>query len=103
MYQLFASYAHPADPDAFLQHYREKHVPIAQSLPKARFYGWQVCESPDGSRPPHFVVSVLQWDSREDALAALSSPAGEAAVGDLKNFAGAGVDLDLGDVENALG
>lgn len=102
MYQLVASYAHPSDPDAFLQHYREKHVPMARALPDVRFLGWQVCESPDGSSPPHFVVSVLQWKSKDDALAALGSPAGEAAVGDLQSFAGAGVDLDLGEVEDAL-
>ena len=102
MYQLTASYAHPADPDAFLEHYRGKHVPIAREFPKARFFGWTICETADGSRPPHYLIAVVHWDSRDDALAALASPAGKAAVADLANFASAGVDIDLGEVQSEI-
>ena len=102
MYQLTASYAHPADPDAFLEHYREKHVPIAREFPKARFFGWTICETADGSRPPHFLIAVVHWDSQDDALAALASPAGKAAVADLANFAAAGVDIDLGEIQTEI-
>lgn len=98
MYQLAVIYAHPESPDAFLEHYRTKHAPIARTFPKLRSYTWAVCETPDGSRPPHFAVARLAWDSKEDALAALGSPAGQAAVADLPNFASAGVDLELGEV-----
>lgn len=97
--RLTAVYAHPDNPDAFLDHYRTKHAPIARDFPKLRSFGWTVCETADGSRPPHFVIAVLQWDSKDDALAALASPTGEAAIADLANFAGAGVDIELGEVQ----
>ncbi len=45
------------------------------------------------------MIAVLQWDSKDDALAALASPTGEAAIADLANFAGAGVDIELGEVQ----
>lgn len=102
MYQLTATYAHPQDPDAFLEHYRSTHAPIARKFPKATFFGWSICETTDGSPPPHFLVAVVQWDTKDDALAALGSPAGEQAVADLANFAAAGVDLDLGEVHREV-
>jgi len=98
MYQLVASYAHPDDPAAFVEHYRGTHAPIARDFPKVRSVRWSVCETPDGTRPAHFLIAVVTWDSKEDALAALASPAGEAAVADLANFAGAGVDIEFGEV-----
>ena len=85
MYQLTAVYAHPEDPEASLRHYRGVHIPLAAKLPNVRDIGWIRCETPDGTRPVHFVVAVLRWDSKEDALAALGSPEGEAAVADLGN------------------
>ncbi|MGH3439764.1 MAG: EthD family reductase [Sciscionella sp.] len=102
MFQLTASYAHPENPDAFLAHYRGTHAPLALGFPKVRAFDWTICESADGSRPPHFLIAAVRWDSKDDALAALASPAGEAAVADLANFAGAGVDIDLGEVNVEL-
>jgi len=99
MYQLTAIYAHPEDPEAFLDHYRTKHAPLALDLPKCTSFSWQVCETADGSRPPNFVVAMVRWDSKDDALAALGSAQGQAALADLANFAGAGVDVDLGEVQ----
>jgi uncharacterized protein (TIGR02118 family) len=101
MYQLTAVYAHPEDPEAFLAHYRDVHVPLAAKMPNVREVGWLRSETPDGTKPPHFVVAVLRWDTREDALAALGSPEGEAAVADLANFAGAGVDIEFGELNTA--
>lgn len=98
MYQLVASYAHPENPAAFLEHYRTKHAPIAREFPKVRSFTWTVCETADGSRPAHHLIAIVTWDGKEDALAALGSPAGEAAVADLANFAGAGVDIEFGEV-----
>lgn len=98
MYQLVAGYAHPDDPEALLERYRTKHAPLAREFPKVRSFTWTICETADGGAPAHFVIAGVRWDSKEDALAALGSPAGEAAVADLANFAGAGVDIELGEV-----
>lgn len=99
MYQLTASYAHPKDSEAFLEHYRSKHAPLAKKLPNLKSFAWKVCETADGTRPPHFVIAVLRWDNRDEALAALASSAGKETVADLANFAAAGVDIDLGEVQ----
>ena len=105
MYRLTASYAHGADDaadQAIVSHYRDTHAPLAAKLPDLRAFTWGACETPDGSRPAHAIVAVLDWDSREQATAALSSEAGKAAVADLDNFAQAGVALEFYDVETAL-
>ncbi|PVZ12104.1 EthD family reductase [Actinomycetospora cinnamomea] len=101
-YRLIAAYHHPADHEAFVAHYRDVHAPLAAKLPDVRAFTWGVCESPDGSRSPHALVAVLDWDTREAAQAALSSEAGEAAVADLQNFAQAGVDMQFTEVTTAV-
>lgn len=86
MYRLTATYDHPADPERFLKHYREVHAVLASKLPKLKNYEWGLCEEPDGSKPAHFLVAILDWDSKEDALEALQSPEGEAGTADIANF-----------------
>lgn len=98
MYQLTAVYAYPADPDAFVAHYRDVHAKIGAELPDVRFYGWHVCETLDGSRPAHFLAAVVQWDSKDAAVASLASEAGVRAVADLANFADAGCDMQFGEI-----
>ncbi|MDL5158632.1 EthD family reductase [Actinomycetospora termitidis] len=95
MYRLTASYHHPADRDAFVTHYRDVHAKLAAKLPDVRSFSWGVCETPDGSQPPHALVAVLDWDSKEAAQASLGSEEGQAAVADLDNFAQAGVDMEF--------
>lgn len=94
MYRLTASYAHSDDDDALLAHYRDVHAKLGAKLPDLRSFSWGACETPDGTKPAHALVAVLDWDSKEAALAALDSPAGKEAVADLQNFA-AGVDLEF--------
>jgi uncharacterized protein (TIGR02118 family) len=101
-YRLIAAYAHPADQEAFVAHYRDVHAPLAAKLPDLRSFTWGVCETPDGSRPAHALVAVLDWDTREAAQGALSSEAGAAAVADLENFAQAGVDLEFVEVNTTV-
>lgn len=86
MYRLTAIYDHPSDPEKFLKHYRGVHAVLATKLPKLKNYEWGLAELPDGSKPAHFLVAVLDFDSKEEALAALQSPEGEAASADIANF-----------------
>lgn len=102
MYRLTASYAHPADPDALVAHYRDVHAKLGAKLPELRSFGWGVCETPDGTKPAHALVAVLDWDTKEAALAAFDSPAGKEAVADLQNFAQAGVDLEFQEVQKEV-
>lgn len=102
MYRLTASYAHPADLDAFVTHYRDVHAKVATKLPDLRAFSWGVCETPDGTKPAHALVAVLDWDSKDAALASLDSPAGKEAVADLQNFAQAGVDMEFQEIRQEV-
>jgi uncharacterized protein (TIGR02118 family) len=87
MYRLTVVYDHPDDPENFLKYYREVHAPLTAKVPNLLAFEWGQCESPDGSKPEHFVVAVLDWETKEDALAALATDAGRASGGDVANFA----------------
>lgn len=94
MYRLVASYHHPKNPEQFLEHYRTTHVTLASQMSRCRSFTWGVCETLDGSKPPHFLIAALEWDSKEDALVDLNSSAGQAGVEDVANFADAGVEMN---------
>ena len=100
MYQLTALYSHPEDPAAFDKHYREVHSGLGAALPdvKAFTMSWPA-PGPDGAKPSYYFVATLYWDTAEQCQAALSGPAGEAAIADLPNFASAGVDIMTGPAE----
>lgn len=98
MYRLIASYHHPEDHDALVAHYRDVHAKLGAKLPGLRSFGWGVCETSDGTKPAHALIAVLDWDTKEAALAALGSSAGKEAIDDLANFAQAGVDLEFQEV-----
>jgi uncharacterized protein (TIGR02118 family) len=102
MYRLTASYAHPEDHEAFVAYYRDVHAKLGAKLPDLRAFSWGVCETPDGTKPAHALVAVLDWATKEAALAALDSPAGKEAVADLPNFAQAGVDMEFQEVREEV-
>ncbi|HEY1135034.1 MAG TPA: EthD family reductase [Nocardioides sp.] len=95
MFRVTASYHHPADADAFLAHYRAVHDPLTRTMPGLAAFEWGVCETPDGSRPPYFVVAVLTFPDRETALTSLGSTEGQAGAADMANFAMAGVEVTM--------
>lgn len=100
MFRITVSYNHPADPEQFLEHYRTVHAPLTATMPGATFE-WGVCETLDGTAPEHFVVGVLTFESKEAALAGLSSSEGQAGTADMPNFAGAGAVIDMHEVNIA--
>lgn len=93
VYRLVVNYNHPEDPQAFLEHYRGTHAPLARKLTNIDAYTWGQCETPDGSRPEYFLTAVLDWASKDAAMADLGSEAGQAATADMANFAQAGASM----------
>ena len=93
MAQLLVLYNTPADPAAFDLYYRETHIPLARKIPGLRSYS--ISDGPvqalAGSAP--YLVAILDFDSMADINAALTSPEGQAAAGDLPNFASGGATL----------
>jgi uncharacterized protein (TIGR02118 family) len=103
VFQITALYSHPEDPVAFDKHYREVHSVLAGKMPGLRRFArsWPA-PGPDGGKPSYHLVATLVWDSAEESQAAFASPEGEAAIADLANFAGAGVDILSGPAESVV-
>ena len=93
MAQLLVLYNTPADPAAFDRYYHQTHIPLARKIPGLRSY--LISNGPvqalAGSAP--YLVAILNFDSMADLSAALASPEGQAAAGDLPNFASGGATL----------
>jgi uncharacterized protein (TIGR02118 family) len=86
-------YRPPADPEAFGRHYHTVHVPLVHAMP--HLVAFEVSDGPvdtQGGDPVHFVAR-LRYDSKAELDASLASPEGQAAVGDLANFADGGAIL----------
>ena len=86
---LLALYKKPADAAAFDAYYKNHHAPLAKTLPGLTSYTLGRM----GASDPYYLVARLTFSSMDALKAALASPAGAATVADLKNFAGAGVDI----------
>ena len=102
MIRLTVLYGHPDDPQEFDRYYREVHIPLARKM--AGLKGWTIgkCESTAaGEQPPYYMIVGLYADTRADMEAILASPAGQATVADVPNFATGGVKF-MYDVEEVL-
>ena len=100
MAQVVALYKKPADAASFDAYYHANHVPKAKKLPGLRRY--DVSTGPVASsagESAYHLVAVLTFDSMAAIQAALGSPEGQAAAGDLGNFAQAGVELLMFDTK----
>jgi uncharacterized protein (TIGR02118 family) len=92
--QIVVPYNTPADVGAFDRYYAETHTPLVKKIPGLR--SLTVSTGPvvtqQGPSPYH-LVATLAFDSMEALQAALDSPEGQAAGGDLRNFAQAGATI----------
>lgn len=94
MVRLTVLYGHPADPEAFLDHYEKTHVPLANKIPDVQRFTWGKClPGPDGSQPPYFLTAELVWASPEAMDKAMSSDEGIATGTDVGTFATGGVTM----------
>jgi uncharacterized protein (TIGR02118 family) len=94
MVKLIVAYGRPEDSAAFDRHYAETHMPIAEKIPNVRrFEAGKVLGSPDGSDAPYYFMATLWFDSPEELQTAMQSPEGQAAAGDVANFASGGATM----------
>jgi uncharacterized protein (TIGR02118 family) len=99
MVKLMVLYGKPEDPSAFDAHYASTHAPLAAKIPNLRRYEHgKALGSADGSEAPYYYVADLSFDDPEALQAGMSSPEGEAAAGDLANFASGGVTMFVAQV-----
>ena len=102
MAKLLVMYHNPPDPGAFDKYYNSTHMVLAKKLPGLRSYKLSKGQiaSPGGPSPYH-LIAELTFDSMGALQAALGSPAGQAAVADLGNFASAGVTISMYEMRDA--
>ncbi|WP_341256909.1 MULTISPECIES: EthD family reductase [Gordonia] len=93
MYRVAVLYGRPTDAAAFDEYYHDTHMPIAQKMPGLQGATVTKCETLDGSEPAFYIITELQFESREAAAAGLGSPEGRAAGADVANFATGGVQM----------
>ncbi|MEW6262580.1 MAG: EthD family reductase [Thermodesulfobacteriota bacterium] len=72
----------PEDQERFFDYYHDKHLPLVWAMPKIRRV--EVLRRMDEGE--FYIIAVCVFDNEEDLRAALSSPAREALVADVKNF-----------------
>lgn len=93
MYRVLISYGHPDDPAAFDDYYASTHLPLAAQIPGVMHFAAGRCESLDGTTPAFYMFADIGFATREDALAGLSSPQGQAAAADIAAFATGGATM----------
>ncbi len=100
--RFIALFSQPEDPEAFDRHYREVHAPIVRRYPKLRELRLTKADGVAGRPSPYYLVAEMAFDSRADLDAALASEAGMESGRDLRNFAGAGVNMLIVDDDAPL-
>ena len=102
MAKLLVLYKTPTDAAAFDKYYADTHIPLAREIPGLRHYEISrgPVASPAGTSGVH-LVATLTFDSLAALQDGLGSPDGQAAAGDLPNFATGGVDLLIFDTAEA--
>src|SRR3954447_4685113 len=99
MVKLVVAYGTPDDAAAFDAYYAGTHAPLAEKIPNLRrFEHGKVLGSPDGAPAPYYFLAELYFDSADDLQAGMGSPEGQAAGGDVANFATGGVTLMIAEV-----
>ena len=94
MASLVVMYGTPADPAAFDAYYREKHIPLAKTIPGLRRYEISrgPVMTPAGPSKVH-LVATLQFDDVAAIQTAFASAEGQVTAADLQVFATGGADM----------
>lgn len=93
MYQITIVYNQPTDAAAFDEHYEHTHVPLVRAIPDVRAFELSKCDSLDATTPAAYAIACLSFDDKHSAGNAFGSPAGQAAAGDVANFASGGATM----------
>ncbi|TYA57512.1 EthD family reductase [Formosa maritima] len=100
MLKLTVLYKHPLDAEAFETYYKEKHMPIFESVEGiSKFELTKFLGTPDGQKADYYRMAELYFTSVEQMQETMGSPEGQATVNDLSNFATGGVNVIVGMTE----
>ena len=97
MFQLTVLYGQPQDTEAFDRYYEQTHVPLALKIPGVKgFTNARAASLNPQENSPYYLIAILYFDSQEAMGAAFESSEGQAAAGDVANFATGGVTMLAG-------
>jgi uncharacterized protein (TIGR02118 family) len=100
MIKLTVLYGRPKDLAAFERYSIDTHTPIALKVKGLRrFEIAKVRATADGSPSPFYRTADLYFDDMLTMQTALGSPEGQAAAGDIANFASGGATLLIGECQ----
>lgn len=100
MVKLVVLYKKPTDVQAFENHYREVHTPLARKMPGLKRLEISHFTGSPGGEPKFYMMAELYFENVEAMKAALSSPEGKAAAKDVMGFAGDLIHMMFADVAN---
>ena len=88
MVRLMALYKEPDDPDAFMRHYEEVHMPLVKRTPGLKtIVVNRVTANLTGGPSPYFMIAEMHYPNQEAFDAAMESVENRAAGEDLMSFA----------------
>ena len=87
MKKMIVLYKTPADPDAFMRYYREKHLPLAARIPGLVKTEITRIERTLMGEQGNFLLAELYFADTESFKAAMKSTENAATGADLANFA----------------
>ncbi|MBN8961514.1 MAG: EthD family reductase [Rhizobiales bacterium] len=102
MARVVVMYKTPKDAAAFDKYYADIHTPLAKKIPGLRRLELSKgpVASPAGPSGLH-LVATLHFDDMAAAQKGLTSPEGQAAAGDIGNFASGGADILMFETRDA--
>ena len=98
MVKLTVLYGQPKSPAEFEKYYAETHTPLACKMDVRKVELAKVLRTPDGSTPAFYRTADIYFDDMAHLQRSTSAPEGQAAIGDLKNFAPGGVTVLISEV-----
>jgi uncharacterized protein (TIGR02118 family) len=90
MHRLLVLYPPPTDPDHFRSYYQDTHLPLVAKLPGLRGYRYSFDVAVAEGESPYFCVFEGDFDDAAAYSAAMTSPAGQATLADVPNYATGG-------------
>ncbi len=94
MVKLIALYRTPKDPEAFDEHYRNVHIPLANKMPGLRKMAITRMKPLSlQTTSSYYLMAEMDFDDDQALQKALTSEAGRASAQDLQNFASGLVEL----------
>ena len=98
MFKLIALYKTPQDPDAFMAHYKDTHVPLVHKLPGLHKVEVAKVVNTLMGEQGNFLLAEMYFADEASYKAAMKSPENAAAGKDVGSFAAGLVTLMKGEV-----